>query len=89
LDVSGDEVYQFGLNSDDGSRLWIDEKLVVDNDGLHGPLERTAYAALASGLHAIRVEWFNKTGGYELELSWARAGERLTEVPSRAYRHEP
>ncbi len=89
LRVPDDEVYQFGLNSDDGSRLWIDEKLVIDNDGLHSPFERTAFAALATGLHAIRVEWFNKTGGYELELSWAKAGQRMTEVPPHAYSCQP
>ncbi|HUR27829.1 MAG TPA: PA14 domain-containing protein, partial [Planctomycetota bacterium] len=68
LRVPADDVYSFALLSDDGSRLWVDGNLVVDNDGLHGPVERTGNDALAAGWHAIRVEWFNLTGGAELAL---------------------
>jgi hypothetical protein len=62
-------VYTFALTSDDGSRLFIDGEVVVDNDGLHGAEERRGDIALAAGWHAIRVEWFNKSGGAELVLA--------------------
>jgi alpha-L-fucosidase len=63
------DVYTFALTSDDGSRLFIDGEVVVDNDGLHGAEERRGDIALAAGWHAIRVEWFNKSGGAELVLA--------------------
>ena len=64
-------VYQFALTSDDGSRLWIDSQVVIDNDGLHGARENTGLVALAPGLHPIRVEFFERDGGFDLKLHWS------------------
>lgn len=50
--------YTFALLSDDGSRLYIDGKLVVDNDGVHGPGQAEGSVALKPGVHTIRVEYF-------------------------------
>ncbi len=36
-----DGVYTFYLSSDDGSRLYIGDQLTVDNDGLHGEIEKS------------------------------------------------
>jgi len=66
--VGADDVYRFGLSSDDGSRLWVDGALLVDNDGLHSAQELFGSEALAAGWHTLRVEWFNATGGAELSL---------------------
>ncbi len=85
--VPRDDVYRFSLGSDDGSRLWIGNDVVVDNDLLHSFIERTAAVALAAGRHPIRVEWFNKTGEADLILRWARAGEGFERVPNSAFDH--
>ena len=61
-------VHTFHLRSDDGSRLHLDGDLVIDNDGLHGSIERTRQVPLKAGWHPIRVEWFNATGGLDLSL---------------------
>jgi alpha-L-fucosidase len=82
LDVAAEDVYVFALRSDDGSRLWVGGRLVVDNDGLHSPLEKTGAVALERGRHRIRVEWFNKTGGLDLALRMGAAGEELRPVGS-------
>ena len=80
--IPNDDLYIFALTSDDGSRLLIDEKVVVDNDGLHGSLRKRGSAPLARGWHRIQVEWFNKTGGAVLDLRMGRLGNELTEIPS-------
>jgi hypothetical protein len=85
LIVPEDDVYVFSLSSDDGSDLWIDEVLVIDNDGLHGTLEKRGHIALAAGLHALEVNWFNKTGGAELNLEWAPLGGELQPVTELAH----
>lgn len=87
LDVPNDELYRFALTSDDGSKLWIDGELVVDNDGLHGAVEQRGARALGQGLHPIEVVWFNATGGAELSLRWAQPGTAFAAVPSSALRH--
>ena len=85
--VLADDVYVFALESDDGSRLLIDGALVIDNDGLHGPQEKRGTIALATGPHAITVDWFNKTGGAELALRFAPVGQELKTVPSAVFSH--
>jgi PA14 domain len=50
--------YQFALTSDDGAKLYIDDELVVDNDGLHPPEVKTARFGLSGGIHRIRVSYF-------------------------------
>ncbi len=59
--------YKFTLLSDDGSRLYIDGRLVIDNDGIHGPGEAEATVALKPGVHSIRVEYFQGPR-YEIAL---------------------
>lgn len=65
---------RFFVRSDDGSRLWIGDELVVDNDGLHSSLEKSGVIALEAGLHPIRVAMFERTGGDELVVSWEAPG---------------
>jgi len=87
LDAPESELYRFALSSDDGSKLWIDGRLVVDNDGLHGPTEQQGAIALGKGLHGIEVVWFNQTGGAELKLRWALPGKPFETVPAAALKH--
>jgi alpha-L-fucosidase len=88
VEVERDDVYVFALRSDDGSRLWIDGERVVDNDGLHVPEERRGTIALAQGWHALRVDYFNKTGGADLALAMAPIGEPLAPVGPERLKHE-
>jgi hypothetical protein len=60
--------YVFSTYSDDGSRLYIGDKVVVDNDGCHGGEERAGQIQLNAGMHPITVIFFEKGGGEELEV---------------------
>ena len=68
LKIAEAEVYNFYLSSDDGSKMYLDDMLLIDNDGLHGMTEKKGTAALAPGYHIIRIEFFNKTGDDDLQL---------------------
>lgn len=50
--------YRFRLTSDDGSRLHIDGRQVIDNDGIHGVQAEEAEVTLAAGIHDVRVQYF-------------------------------
>ena len=63
LNLTAGGTYRFALASDDGSKLYIDGKQVVDNDGAHGVITAAGSVDLLPGKHAIRVEWFNGGGG--------------------------
>jgi cytochrome c553 len=66
--IPKDGKYSFTLNSDDGSKLYIDGKLVVDNDGVHAPQTRGGSVSLTKGVHRARVEFFQGGGGAELAV---------------------
>jgi hypothetical protein len=50
--------YKFRINSDDGTKLYIDGELVVDNDGQHAPQSREGTIELASGDHELILEYY-------------------------------
>jgi alpha-L-fucosidase len=85
--VPEDDVYAFTLTSDDGSRLYIGNTLVADNDGLHGAQDKSGMIALAAGLHPVRVTYFNKTGGLELQVTYAGMKTKRQPVPASILFH--
>jgi hypothetical protein len=50
--------YRFALTSDDGSRLFIDDRPIIDNDGVHPPAAKYETVELAGGIHRMRVQYF-------------------------------
>ena len=66
----------FRLVSDDGSKLYVDDKLVIDNGGNHGLDPRDAETILKAGKHPFRVEYFQGGGGKGISLQWRRHGEK-------------
>src|SRR5204863_4050623 len=66
IDTAG--TYTFFTLSDDGSQLFIDDVLVVDNDGYHGVTEKFATKELAAGYHRIAVTFFQGSGPDALEV---------------------
>jgi cytochrome c len=62
------------LTSDDGSKMWVDGNLIIENDGPHGMDAREAEIALRAGYHTVRIEYYQGGGGRGLELKWARHG---------------
>ncbi|HXP88284.1 MAG TPA: PA14 domain-containing protein [Bryobacteraceae bacterium] len=51
-------IYRFELTSDDGSRLYLDDRMVLDNDGVHPPETKLTALTLEGGIHRIRVSYF-------------------------------
>ncbi len=66
LKIDKEGTYNFHLTSDDGSKLWIDDKLVVNNDGIHPPQLKSGKTKLTKGVHKLTVGVFNAGGGFEL-----------------------
>lgn len=75
IEVPTDGIYTFALTSNDGSMLYVDGQMLIDNDGPHGDTKLTAQRALAKGWHKIRVEYFDMNNGGMLSLEWAAPGE--------------
>jgi hexosaminidase len=68
LRVPADAVYEFALESDDGSVLRIGGEDVIDLDGPHAARTATGAVALGAGYHALEVLFFQAEGDRSLEL---------------------
>jgi len=71
---SGD--YVFTVSSDDGSRLLIDRKIVIDHDGIHGDSPKSGKIKLDKGSHHIEVQYFEGSGGESLYVGWKTPGSK-------------
>jgi PA14 domain len=69
------ETYTFYLTSDDGARLWVDGKKVVDDWTSHTARERSGQIALeATKQYRIHLEYFQNTGNAQIVLAWESPG---------------
>lgn len=87
IKIEKDGIYTFFTNSDDGSKLFIDEEEVVNNDGDHGSLEKNGKAALKKGFHKIKVLYFDSGGGNALKVLLQPEGGKKETVPASLLFH--
>jgi hypothetical protein len=74
--------YTFATTSDDGTTLSINETLVVDNSGVHGPQTATGRIRLDAGPHFVRLEYVQAGGDFSVNWQWALEASDLADVPS-------
>ncbi len=70
IKVNKDDIYTFYLKSNDGSRLYINDKEVIENDANHGAIEESGRIALKAGYHKIKLKYMQCGGGKALKVSW-------------------
>ncbi|HCA79114.1 MAG TPA: beta-N-acetylhexosaminidase [Bacteroidetes bacterium] len=83
MTLPADGEYTFFLLSDDGSKLFIDGKEFINNDGLHGSVEVSSKASFARGMHSIEVRYFQRGGGQDLGISIEGPGFAKQLLPPR------
>jgi PA14 domain len=66
--VGQNGTYEFRLHSDDGSYLFIDGTMVIENDGKHQPTSRSGSIPLQAGLHQLRLLYAQTTDRMALQL---------------------
>lgn len=88
VEVPEDGQYTFYTASDDGSRLYVGDELVVDNPGLHARQERSGTVDLEAGKHRVTVVMFEHTGQEVLDLYWAGPGFGREPLPDANLSHD-
>ena len=82
IKISKPGKYNFYTLSDDGSKLFIDGKNIVNNDGDHGTLEKSGSVELTEGMHELKVTYFNGGGGQWLDIYYKGPGIPKQIVPA-------
>jgi plastocyanin len=87
LEVPRTGSYRFYIAGDDGVRLKIDGKTVVEHDGIHPAGEiKEGSVKLDAGRHELRLEYFQKAGDLAVFAAWKGASFDVT--PLSAWKPE-
>ena len=83
IDIPEQGVYGFSTTSDDGSVLYVDDRLVVDNDGGHAAVSASGRIALAAGKHRYRILYFEDYEGEAFAWAWQKpGGKQMESIPA-------
>ncbi|MFA6240738.1 MAG: PA14 domain-containing protein, partial [Candidatus Hydrogenedentales bacterium] len=82
-----DGMYVFYCKSNDGSRLSVGGKVLIDNDGQHGEISKPGAIVLKAGFYPIRVEYFESGGSETLEVLVEGPGIERQPVPATSLFH--
>ncbi|WP_144785580.1 PA14 domain-containing protein, partial [Microbacterium sp. BH-3-3-3] len=68
--------YQLRTSTDDGSRVWLDDVLVIDRwvDQGPTPADSTAFTVQAGDVRRVRVEYYENGWGARVDLQWKAPG---------------
>jgi len=61
---------QLCIRSDDGSKLYIDDELLINNDGLYFTMTKKCEPISLTGIHQIRIEYFQNGGDRGMVFEW-------------------
>jgi alpha-N-arabinofuranosidase len=81
IKISTDGIYDFSIVCDDGAKLYIDGNEIVNNDGLHGPIEKQGNVFLGKGPHLFEIIFFQGGGGSVLNAFIEGPGLSKQEIP--------
>lgn len=82
IEIPRSGTWTFWVLSDDGSRLSVNGRRIVDNDGEHGPIERQGSIDLRAGTARVTVEYFQAGGGAALEVRYGGPGVPKQMIPT-------
>ena len=86
IKVPASGVYTFKLNTDDGSRLFIDDTLIIDNNYNRGNSIMTGYSYLEEGMHKFRMLYFEGHYDEKIALDWMIPGcSTFVPVPAASF----
>lgn len=80
LKIEKEGTYTFHIWSDDGSKLYINDKQVIDNDGQHGAEFGEVSIEMKKGYYPFKLEYFQGGGGKFLSFNWKKPGDEDFEV---------
>ncbi|HEY0054573.1 MAG TPA: alpha/beta hydrolase-fold protein [Pedobacter sp.] len=76
LEIQKEGYYVLSIASDDGSKLYFSDKLIIDNDGFHGSQSSHSFLMpLKKGFYPVKLEYFQSTGGADIKLKYILPGE--------------
>jgi hypothetical protein len=89
VEPKSSETYTFYTIGDDGIRLYVDGKLVVNDWSNHGPRERSGTISLKAGQnYPIQLEYYESSGGAVAKLLWSSPKQAKQIIPAAQLKTE-
>jgi DNA-binding beta-propeller fold protein YncE/4-amino-4-deoxy-L-arabinose transferase-like glycosyltransferase len=82
LHVEQSGSYTFATLSSNGSWLYVDDQLVVDNGGQHSTQDRQGVVALEAGQHRIKLRYVHTEAWRVMEVYWTPPDGRQEILPT-------
>jgi hypothetical protein len=90
LQAQYSEEYTLWTKTDDGVRVWLDGRLILENWNDHAALELAARVPLVAGQrYLLRVDYFENRGNAQARLAWSSPSTLKTTVPTSQLYSEP
>jgi hypothetical protein len=87
IKIPADGTFTFYLTSNDGSRFYLNNELVINNDGEHRERERSGVVSLQKGYHKIQLYYFQTDGDQKLVLEWKEKNLKRMKIPDAVFYH--
>ena len=75
-------IINFLPQQNDGSRLLVDNREIINNDGAHPTIEKSGTVYLEKGTHLIEVRYFQAGGVKDLKISYEGPEIEKQEIPA-------
>nr|HMU05793.1 PA14 domain-containing protein [Saprospiraceae bacterium] len=70
IEIPETGIRTFYINSDDGSKLYINDELLIDHDGDHSAMSKTGQTILSKGKHKIKIAYMEFKGSQHLQAGY-------------------
>ena len=81
LKVAQDGIYNFELEADNGAALWLDDEIIVNNDGIKAKQTKSGIVPLQAGYHRFNLKYFKGRGDqWALGVRWGVKGQGLARI---------
>ena len=87
INVPVDDLYTFQLEANDGAILYIDNQLLINNDGGHQTQNLEGKTGLKKGLHPIRLDYFQMGRAKKLVVKWSSKTMENVEISKNVLFH--
>jgi len=88
IKIPKDGIYTFYIESNDGSKLYLDGNELIDNDGDHTAIEKYRSVALRAGMHPIAVKYYQAGASKCLNVNWEGSEFARQEIPASILFHK-
>ena len=88
INIPSDGQYTFYLISNDGSRMYWGDRMLINNDGLHPAAEMSRSLVLTKGMYPFLIKYFQEGGTHHFQVEWKGPGFDRQPVPTSVLFHQ-